>query len=170
MSHPSILATSRYWDRLNDFLALYPARQIHCVFLEDIKREPRQELARCLEFLEVDSALPDGFPGGAVNRRKDLRSDRWPILKSVRNSRAYRSVQSAVPRSVVKALKPVYQRKLATDTTWDAETLDWARNALYDDAQRFLEHCGKPPDFWDFSLSPQISSQSIPGKTASQRR
>jgi hypothetical protein len=44
------------------------------------------------------------------------------------------------------------KRPMIEKPKWDADLRKILIDRLYDDSMTFLQYCGKPRDFWDFSL------------------
>jgi hypothetical protein len=147
-TRPRLIETSRYFARLNDYLAHFPREQMHIVFFEELVRDPAGALSRCAAFLGLN---PE--PDMTLAQRNDRASksrDTY-VMKRLRSLSFFRDVKDALPRSLVTSLRPLMRRRL-TDSEREIEWTDEARafvdDALASDIPAFLDFAGRPRDFW----------------------
>ena len=141
---PSIVESSLYWKQISAYRTHYSDERIHTLFLEDLKRDPHGELARCFAFLGVN---PDFRVPGA-ERPRNARAGRT-IDEPLGDSLWFSVLRRLAPRSVKSAIR--YEIPPAV---WDEDTRRWAIERVVDDSLQFLRFYGKPPDFWDFRPVP----------------
>lgn len=148
-NHEPLIASSRYWERLNDFRRHFPDEQILITFFEQFKADPASVLAQCCEFLGVDASWrPQRWPS-AKNTRDHKRSDRgW--LRWARRQPWYQSINWALPRTAIERLKPLARRRLDAPVKWEPQTRAWALRELGEDAQNILNYAGKSADYWSW--------------------
>lgn len=147
---PNFIADSLYWQRLGHYLATFPRAHMHLLFLEDLARDPAAELRRLWEFLGVDADAR--FPVTTAT----------PVNeggRKLRDSRLLRRLRtSPITGPVVRRLPPAWLDRagrllglrlpFTRPVAWRAADLQWTQDRLRDDARQFLDHAGKPADFW----------------------
>ena len=53
-----------------------------------------------------------------------------------------------VPRNARGYIRGLFTQPITEQPEWDAETRRWALDQIAEDCRTFLEHYGKPADFW----------------------
>ena len=151
---PFLTEDTLYWRRINVFRRLVPDSHIHVLFLEDLARNPEQELMKCFRFLEVDPTLRITGGSGALNSGSTKLYD----------SRMMRVVRRLVPeRRHSKQLWPHelqnrvgralgWRKPFRGAVNWGRATLETVVTEIADDARAFLLHYGKGPDFWSLDV------------------
>ena len=146
---PKLVPASCFHARLETYKSLFPAESLHVMFLEDLKEDYRGELARLFEFIGVDPSFAENPPLTPQNTRAHKRVDR-SVLRRARRSTHFLNLSWAIPRTVRRALIPLFRRKIEVDVSWTPELHEYAVERIREDAERFLEANGKPRDFWDW--------------------
>jgi hypothetical protein len=144
---------SKYWWQLSAYRDHFPDEQILVWFIEDFACDHQVQLKRCYEFLGVDQ----DFCSKQANlhlKRASSYVEPTTLLKIVKRvplipDLAWRFAPNTV-RRVAKST--MLKRPIAEKPKWDADIRQILIDKLYDDSMTFLQYCGKPPDFWDFSL------------------
>jgi hypothetical protein len=90
------LSTSRYAMQADRYLERFPREQLHVVVLEQLRRSPREELAKVFEFLGVDPDVSTGVFDKSFGRA-DQRRKGPAVVDKVRGNGAYRRVRQLVP-------------------------------------------------------------------------
>jgi hypothetical protein len=94
-----LIGCSLYYERINQFRAVFPDEQILCLTFEDFLGSPKATLERVLTFLQVEGPvevlLNDGVSLPMVNEagqqgRRYVDKPRWPLLMRWRVSRLLR--------------------------------------------------------------------------------
>ncbi|MDX2276424.1 MAG: sulfotransferase [Hyphomonadaceae bacterium] len=147
---PGLMQDSQYWQRLRSFRDHFPDAQIHIVFLEDLRRAPQAELARCYAFLGVDDAFQNPAADAQLNSRDEKYYD-TPLMRFLRSG-------PLTARQLAKLSIPEQDRifrPLGLRRPFGAAPLDWPQAlrarviaALKPDVAQLLAHCGKPADYW----------------------
>jgi hypothetical protein len=145
---PILIETARYWKQISRYRDSFPDDRILVLFLEDFKRDPDAVLARCFEFLGIDPEVRIPESDTPINVSKQLRFDRW-FLKPLRMLPGAGVARRGLPRGLHAALRPLVRKPVGGRPQWDADTRGWALDQLAEDSRRFLQHFGKPADFWD---------------------
>lgn len=146
---PALLADSHYWTRLQCFRKHFSDEQILVVFLEDLQKNPQQELARCYEFLGVDSTYHNPSAGAQLNSRDEkLYDTRLLRLLRTNNFTGYKLAKISVPKQNRLFSRLGLRRPFTKPLEWETSTRQQVVRALRDDIQQFLQYSGKPADFW----------------------
>ncbi len=144
---PKLIPASCFHARLEDYRSRFPANSLHVMFLEDLKRDYRGELARLFDFIGVDPSFAENPPLAPQNTRAHKRVDRG-LLRQARKSASFLSLNWAIPRAVKRTLMPLFRKKIEVDVSWTPELHDYAVERIREDAERFLKDHDKPRDFW----------------------
>jgi hypothetical protein len=155
-----------YWKNLQAYRAVFPDEQIAVIFLEDFASSPRAELARCFKHIGVDPEVPIAEPGKAENRSSDFRQD-GVVAAWLRQKGAVGLARKVLPRTVFEVAKEVLTDPDTYAPRWDPVTRRSVWDRFVQDSARFLEHCGKPRDFWSY---PGGSRSRSPKSTPLLRR
>jgi hypothetical protein len=147
---PTLLTQGAYWTNINVYRSLFPDEQILIVFLEDFSRDPNRELARCFAHIGVKPWSGVRNPERPRNASSEFSRDRG-LGRIMRGSRAFAALRNSVPQWVVDAGKAVLTERPQYIVTWDPEARTRVIAALQEDATRFLEFCGKRPDYWKYA-------------------
>ena len=117
---PMILDSSRYWEVFDAYRQKFDESRIKIVWFEEYIADTTAVFQDVCRFLEIDdTVIPD-------------------LARERTNSRENAAARmAAIGRSNV----PV-------NSTWDAATREWVINQLRDDNCRFLDHFGKPRNYW----------------------
>jgi hypothetical protein len=150
---PSLVRHGLYWQNLSVYREVFPDEQILVVFFEDFVENPHRELERCFVHIGVEPAVPTDDAGRARNSSSDFRAD-GRLAAYLRRSPYFRRVVDALPANAVRAAKLLLTRKEDFRIEWRSATLAAVSEELAADAGRFLAHCGKPSDYWDFATRP----------------
>lgn len=143
-----LLTQGMYWQNLNHYRRRFEDEQICVVFLEDFSESPSEEMRRSFAHIGVDTDVELEDPGEPRNSSSDFRRPRrgagW-----LREVGLVDIARRAVPGPVFRAAKRLLTRPDRYDVRWDPDARERVAAELFGDAQRFLDYCGKPEDFWD---------------------
>ena len=142
-----------YWRNLSTYRQFFPDEQILILFLEDFSRSPEAALRRCCSHLGVRTDVDFMDPQRPRNRAEDKRAD-GAIAARLRRWGGFEEMKRHVPRWLVNAGKATLTRERTFAAQWDPEVYGRVVHELAEDAETFLAHCGKPPDFWKFDATP----------------
>jgi hypothetical protein len=147
---PQMIKDSLFFERISKYVDAFGSESILVLFLEDVTRQPQQELARCFRHLGVDAdfqivqalRLNEGSSKLYDTRiLRYFRSKPWSGFKLAKLS----------PEQQDKLLRPLgLRRAFKAPVKWDARSMAMVREKVLPDAQRFLAAYGKPADFWRF--------------------
>ena len=150
----ALVDSSNYWQEINVYRNRFPDEQILVLFFEDLMRDPQAVLARCFDFLGVDREATIGCSGVHLNPSSEHQFTHdilWRLWSSPHRRRAYRAVANLFPRPLRRVVGRHLLRSPMTERPQlDRETRQWALDRLGDDVRNFLEHYGKPRDYWRF--------------------
>jgi hypothetical protein len=136
-----------YWQNLSVYRRHFSDEQILVVFLEDFSREPERELQRCFTHIGVapDVVIDDAHKArnAAASFRRDSAISGW-----LRGTAFFGTVQRRSPRWLVRAAKSLLTSEVNVSLAWDPSVKARVMESFADDSRRFLEFCGKEPDFW----------------------
>jgi len=117
---PMIIDSSRYWEVFDVFRSAFGTERVKVVWFEDYTADTISTFREVCRFLGIDDAVvPD-------------------LGKERRNSR---EIKLARLGARPEASAPI-------DMTWNPETRQWVIAQIRDDNLRFLEHFGRPSNYW----------------------
>jgi hypothetical protein len=117
---PGILDASRYWEVFDAYRQKFDESKIKIIWFEEYTANTTAVFQEVCRFLGIDDTV---IP--------DLERERT-------NSREQAAVRmAAIGRSHARL-----------NTSWDVETRQWVIDELRDDNCRFLDHFGKPRNYW----------------------
>lgn len=139
----------RYHYQLEAYLEHFPAKQIMVSFLEDWKLDKDWEVARIMQFLDLNpEKCAPGFQE-AANRAEDRVIDR-PLLKKIRLHPLSRMVVTTLPGSLRNWARGSLARTKATppEPELSADTRTEFIRFVKPDTGKFLKQWRKPCDYW----------------------
>ena len=149
-SFPQMIKDSLFFERISRYVDTFGRESILVLFLEDMNRNPQQELEKCFSHLGVD-------PGFKIV--EELRLNRGSsklydtrILRYIR-SKPWSGFKLAKlnPEQQDRLLRPLgLRRPFSKPVHWSEKSLSLVRETVQPDAQKFLQDWGKPVDFWQF--------------------
>ena len=71
-----------------------------------------------------------------------------------------------MPKPRGEAAKKLLKKPNEGRPEWDPQTLAWAVEQVHADSAKFLEHCGKPGDYWDLGKYGVTDIKKIPDTNA----
>jgi len=143
-----LVDASNYWQQILPYFDAYSRDNVHIIFFEDFRNDPKSVMSACFEFLGVDPTIPltdaSLHTGQTANR-----SAARPSLSKLRSIGAFRAAAKLVPTGVREPIKQRFLFKnMETRPQWNPTVKQWVRQELAADTRRLLEYCGKPQDFW----------------------
>jgi len=131
---PMIVDSSRYWEVFDAYRQKFDEAQIKAVWYEEYVENPVRIFQEVCRFLEIsDTVTPDLGP-----ERANPRADAEEASINISN-----------------AGSPL-------TTTWEEETRQWVIGQIKTDNCRFLQHFGKPLDYWGNLFENVDSRQTAP--------
>jgi hypothetical protein len=156
-SAPGLIATSCYWERISDYRRHFPDEQIHVLFFEDFRADPRPLMRDAFAFLGVDPDFEIPLDERSRrNSRETKTTDRW-YMQWLRRQPWYTRANWALPRGLVQRIKPLFRRPITAHVEWTEDLLNYTIEKIEPDARTFLNFYGKPPNFWDLKGDRSIS-------------
>lgn len=146
---PQMITDSLFFERISKYSDAFGSDSLLVLFLEDLTREPRQEMEKCFRHLGVEPfqlvdelRLNEGSSKLYDTRiLRYFRSVPWSGFKLARLS----------PEAQDALLRPLgLRRAFNKPVKWDQRSLALVREKVLPDAQSFLEAWGKSRDFWRF--------------------
>jgi Sulfotransferase domain len=145
---PDVIDTSCYWRQISAYRKHFSDEQILVLFVEDFVKAPEAVLKECLEFLNVDSALHGIDPKLAVNVSRNYRID-GSLIRVVRMLPGIQSIKHVAP-AISKAIGWKLRRPMPERPRWPIALRRHVVDQLAADSALFLNHYGKPADWWQF--------------------
>jgi hypothetical protein len=147
--YPAIIDDAIYWRKINVYRQHFADEQIHVMFLEDLKNDQQDCLARCLNFLGLS---PNGLItelGQQLNSADEKLID-TRLLRWLRQNRWSAPSISRIPVTRQNKVFTRYRlrRRFNRAVQWNQRAQKMAYDKLFDDANRFLQQYGKPASFW----------------------
>jgi hypothetical protein len=145
---PQMIKDSLFFERISNYVDAFGSESILVLFLEDLTRQPQQEMQKCFRHLGVDSRF-EVDPGLRLNEGSSklydtrllryLRTRPWSGFKLARLG----------PETQDRLFRPLgLRRAFRGPVQWDEQSLALVREQVLPDSLRFLEAYGKPRDFW----------------------
>ena len=146
---PAILNDSKYWARLNCFLSQMPRKNIHTLFLEDLKNDPDTELKKCFHFLGVETSIKVHAANQQLNTGESKLYD-TRILRWLRNKELIEKpeTEQIFNKQNIKFKRMGLRRHFSNTIEWSDEAKSHALKELRDDIEKFLTYNNKPIDYW----------------------
>jgi hypothetical protein len=139
---------SLYWKNLSRYRARFPDEQIFIGFLTDLSRDPEAFFLALTKFLGTEPA--------PMVKRKHLNPSAGKVVPSL----LYSAVKRLPLTNVVKEMMPptlrdtlkrrLFDRRIDDRPQFSPRMRRYVIDAVREDAEKLLEHCGKPHGFWSF--------------------
>jgi hypothetical protein len=145
---PAMISDTMYWARLQNYLKYLDESQVHIVFLEDLKVQPKTELKKCFEFLDLKEISISQNPTILNDGGGKLFDS--PLTQYLRKIKLIKkpSTDNSFNRQN-KILKLIRLRKNFPRTTaWSNDAKERVTLALRQDTAEFLNYCQKDANFW----------------------
>lgn len=117
---PMIVDSSRYWEVFDAYRQYFPEDNIKIVWFDEYVNNRESAYQEICNFLGI--SVDDGY-----KQNKELTNDRSNALNRINQ---------------------LGRNKTAIDTTWDPIVRKRVINDIRDDSLKFLQHFGKPADYW----------------------
>lgn len=121
LAEPMMIDSSRYWEVFSHYNHYIDECRIKIVWFEEFIGDTVNTFHDICRFLNIEDTIiikPD-------NKYQNSREQVLSQLRSV-----------------------VGDKRAMADTTWDAEVRTWVLSQIRDDNTRFLDHFGKPRNYW----------------------
>lgn len=148
-SLPSFLDDNRYWSRFQNYRQHMEGENIHVLFLEDLQRDPQQELTKCYQFLGVDQHFQGQNEVQALNQGTSKYFDTRLLRRMRKNPYIGFQLQGmGFEKQNRLAIKMGLRRPFKKPIQWEQDTLRWLIGELSEEIEQFLAYSGKPQDIW----------------------
>lgn len=156
---PNTVADTLFWQRINTYRSHFPDERFHVMFLEDLRRDPQRELARCFEFLGVDPSFRVRDVARRENSGEEKLYDSW-LMRFIRSHRRLNRYWGRMePQQQDRWGRRLgLRRPFRGPVRWRREDYQWVIDQIADDARQFLAFYGKPADFWDLEWSSRAAA------------
>lgn len=143
----TLITHGLYWKNLEVYRRYFSDDQILVVFLGDFSGSPQDELERCFSHIGVDEDVMVEGAHEPRNQSSDFRRDRW-LGHLLRRGGVVSLARLYLPEQVFEAGKRILTDPDRYSVDWRPSVKRQVARELAQDSRRFLEHCGKPPDYW----------------------
>ncbi len=142
--------TSDYALQMEQYLAHFPADQIHVVVAEDLRSRRREVMAEVFDWLGLspyqhdDSELTDRHKSPPTSRRQ-----RFPLVKTLRDSSLWAATRRILPKSVVDGLRDASTAKFDKAEVDESGARAYLAEYLAPRRAAFEALLGRRIDAWD---------------------
>lgn len=119
---PMIVDSSRYWETFSAYCHRFGQQNVMVVWFEEYVNHLQEVFQEVCRFLEIDDSIPPNLAMMRMNTRRSV------LTRAASRNGAFRD----------------------PDTRWSPDTQLWVEAAIRTDIDRFLEHFGRPMDYWAF--------------------
>ena len=145
-----LLASSLYWDMVQDLRRHYKEENILVLFFDDLKKDPKSVLNQCCEFLGATPNVEVNNVNRVLNTREEKSTD-GAILRKLREYKVFTDIKWMMPKPLVQAIKPLFKEKIGkVDIEWDESLKKEVFEKVSNDCKIFLKAYNKPEDYWSF--------------------
>ncbi len=155
--YPNMLDDTRYWTLINTYRERVPDERILVLFLEDIEADPDAVIARCFEFLGVDSTISLPRIGRRLNTAAMKTYDSWMMRAMRHNTWTSKICKSRYWNrySSKWLVRSGLRRPFVRPITWSRLARELLHREVVGEARQFLAFYDKPENFWD--MNPEAS-------------
>ncbi|USN99679.1 MAG: sulfotransferase [Phycisphaeraceae bacterium] len=150
---PGMLDASRYWFQISAYRERFADEQILVLFFEEYRRDPAATLRRCFEHIGVDPDAP--IPDLEARNESVGKLVDGPVAGVLRRVPLMSRVRDAMPLAIRDGVRRALKKPVQGRPVWDESTRLWAIERVAEDCARFLEHYGKPADYWNLGATPE---------------
>lgn len=147
--NPQVVELGKYWKNLSTYRELFSEEQLLILFLEDYAQAPEEMMARIHRHIGVDEAFEAADESQALNTASSYRRDGL-VMGLARRSGLLSAGRALLPGSLIQALKGRFSNPYRYEANWDPARLRDLQQMYEETSKPFLEHCGKPLDFWSY--------------------
>lgn len=142
-----IFETSCYWNELEQYRKYFPDENILILFTEEFHNDPESVLKECYRFLSIDETFSNPEMLAVVRPSEGARMDRDWVSRFLRKGFG-KAILNAVPKPLLKLLKPLGRKKISDRPEWDSDVLEQVVSRLQSDTKRILEYANKSEHYW----------------------
>ncbi|MCT2398709.1 sulfotransferase family protein [Novosphingobium mangrovi (ex Huang et al. 2023)] len=148
--NPLYRDTSDYALQLHFYLEHFAPSQIHVIVAEELRKDRRRVLARCIDWLELEpfeyakSQLADRHPSPPVSRRT-----RFPLVRQVRNSGIWSMARQHLPAGTVERLRRASTISFDKQQIDDSAAREYLSQHLAPRRATFEDLIGRRITAWD---------------------
>ena len=150
---PALLDASRYWRQLCHYLREFPRERILVAFFEEFAADRQTTVNTVLRHVGVSGEMGIDWRTGVAQQR---RADRSKLLTSFRKSRVFGIVRDWSPAPIREAFRVLLTSPSGVVPIWDAAELRRIVDELQPDAEKLLQYCKMPLDYWAFDVGTSV--------------
>ena len=151
--NPWHLDRSRYWFQISAYRNFFSDDRILVIFFEEFKENSEHELKRCLEFIGVDPEIKIENPDKIYNKSLTSIVEDRSGYKKFQQSIAFKAMRAMIPKKIRDLLVRGSRLRKTIEIPpiqWDEKVYEWVVEQLKNDSMQFLQHYGKPGDYWKY--------------------
>jgi len=154
---PTLVETSKYYEKIAPFFQRFPAENIRVFFMEDLKANEAGLLRRLFSFLGLEvSRLALTKADLQIENSRETKSTDGALLKRLRAMKFFDDIKWLIPRSIVQKGKSFLKKPLKiNDLQIDWSVID-SKEILAEleaDRQAFFDLIGETREMWNLSQS-----------------
>jgi len=147
--NPQVVELGKYWRNLSTYRELFSDEQLLMLSLEDYARAPEKVMARIHRHIGVDEVFEAVGESAALNTAASYRQDGL-VMGLARRSGLLEAGRALLPQSLIQSLKTRFSSPYRYEANWDPVRLRDLQQMYRETSKPFLEHCGKPLDYWSY--------------------
>jgi hypothetical protein len=144
--HPNFVEATKYWTHLNNYLNVFPKKNVGVFYFEDLKNNPEQFFTSICEFLEIETYFDDAMlevKNSSIGRTRD-----YYLISEIKKIKPLQQLAS-----VIKKQTNLSQSFLKKEIKYTIEISEKDRNSvlqiLKPEIDSILSYSNKPNDFWN---------------------
>ena len=148
--NPLYRDSSDYALQIDGYLRHFPLSQIHVIVAEDLRRQRRETLARCIAWLGLEpfefseAQLAERHASSAASRHA-----RFPLVRQARDSALWSVARSHLPATAVNRLRRLATTDVDKRGQEEGEARAWLADYLAPRRAAFEALMGHPVDAWE---------------------
>lgn len=148
--YPAAIQDTLFFDRLEQFNAEFGREAVLPVFLEDFHADAHSVAENCCEHIGVDPELLPPVGEKALNSGTAKLYDTRLLRKLRKHPRTAFRIADIAPEQQNTLFRKLGLRRAfgRKPVHWDEPAELLYQKTVVPQARKFLEFCGKPPDFW----------------------
>ena len=148
---PDFIESSKYFARISHYLDLFPKKNCHILFLEDLKSDFTSTLNTCFDFLGVDH---NNDIRSEIKNKSESKYFDTPELRAMRNT--IKQPKTGMPLSKLnfelqdQFLVPLGYRKPISelDLSWSDNAIDFTIRSISEDIEKFSHLTERDLSIW----------------------
>lgn len=144
----TLVESSRYWSRINEFRQYFDDNQILVLFMEDLIADSHSVFKQCCDFLGIDSSVSINQAQPILNSRSSKQVD-YQWMSWLRQQKLFLDAKWLMPPRLTRFLKPLLRKPLKVEIQWNKTTKQKVIDSLREDISKFLKFYGKSDSYWN---------------------